>query len=349
MILVVVGIALKSSLWLAAAAAMNLLLLRRASGGVAAFRVDPRGVVRSRRAAGLARSRSPHWRIPVHVATPIAQGNDAARVLGPPAGESPLISTRQAAAVREAAEPLVGRGVSWLAMLPGLYAFGVLLILSRMVVGRITVRRLANRATTLVDPAWTHLLVECRAHMGVWRPVRLLRSLDSTMPMAFGTWRPTILMPSVADTWSSDRRRAVLLHELAHVARRDCLTQMIAAVTCALYWPHPGVWWVARRLRGERELACDDRVLAVGTRARDYAGHLLDLAYTLGGSRAPALTVSMARRGEIEGRMLAALDAARNPRDPADVEPRRGHGAGRRHGHSARRGPGHAGAHRNRG
>jgi beta-lactamase regulating signal transducer with metallopeptidase domain len=314
MILVVVGIALKSSLWLAAAAAMNLLLLRRASAawrhfvwtlavvGLVVLPVLPVAL--------------PHWRIPVHVATPIAQGNDAARVLGPPAGESPLISTRQAAAVREAAEPLVGRGVSWLAMLPGLYAFGVLLILSRMVVGRITVRRLANRATTLVDPAWTHLLVECRAHMGVWRPVRLLRSLDSTMPMAFGTWRPTILMPSVADTWSSDRRRAVLLHELAHVARRDCLTQMIAAVTCALYWPHPGVWWVARRLRGERELACDDRVLAVGTRARDYAGHLLDLAYTLGGSRAPALTVSMARRGEIEGRMLAALDAARNRATP---------------------------------
>ena len=81
---------------------------------------------------------------------------------------------------------------------------------------------------------------------------------------------------------------------------------------CAVYWPHPAVWWVARRLRVERELACDDRVLRAGTEARDYAGHLLEIAYDLGGFRAPSLAVSMARPGQLEGRMLAVLDAARN-------------------------------------
>jgi beta-lactamase regulating signal transducer with metallopeptidase domain len=45
-----------------------------------------------------------------------------------------------------------------------------------------------------------------------------------------------------------------LLHELAHIARRDCLTQLRASVVAALYWPHPGAWWLARRLRIEREL-----------------------------------------------------------------------------------------------
>jgi beta-lactamase regulating signal transducer with metallopeptidase domain len=49
-------------------------------------------------------------------------------------------------------------------------------------------------------------------------PVRLLRSLDRTMPMAFGVLKPSILIPSIADTWTLDRRRAVLLHELAHIA-----------------------------------------------------------------------------------------------------------------------------------
>ena len=49
------------------------------------------------------------------------------------------------------------------------------------------------------------------------------------MPMAFGIRHGAILIPAVADTWSEDRRRAVLLHELAHVTRHDCLTQMMAA------------------------------------------------------------------------------------------------------------------------
>jgi polysaccharide export outer membrane protein len=71
-------------------------------------------------------------------------------------------------------------------------------------------------------------------------------------------------------------------------------------------------------------LACDDRVLAIGTHARDYAAHLLDLAYTLGGSRAPALTVSIARPRQIEGRILAALDNSRNRATP----PRRSRLAG---------------------
>jgi beta-lactamase regulating signal transducer with metallopeptidase domain len=83
--------------------------------------------------------------------------------------------------------------------------------------------------------------------------------------MTFGTWRCGIVVPATAETWSDDRRRAVLLHELAHIARHDCLTQLLAAVACALYWVHPGVWWTAHRLRRERERASDDRVLATGT------------------------------------------------------------------------------------
>ena len=135
--------------------------------------------------------------------------------------------------------------------------------------------------------------------------------------MAFGTRRPTILIPAMADTWTDDRRRAVVLHELAHVARYDCLTQSLAFVACALYWFHPVAWWVARRLRIERELACDDRVIPAGAQARDYAGHLLEIAYTFGSHRAPALAVSMARPRQLEGRMLAVLDAARNRRVPS--------------------------------
>ena len=167
------------------------------------------------------------------------------------------------------------------------------------------------------DQEWTRLLGECAARLRVRRPVRLLRSRDHSMPMAFGTRHPTIVVPAIADTWVEDRRRAVVLHELAHVARYDCFTQTLAFAACAMYWFHPAAWWAARRLRVERELACDDRVIAAAGRAREYADHLLEIAYAFGGDRAPALAVSMARPRQLEGRMLAALDGARNRDVPA--------------------------------
>ena len=162
-----------------------------------------------------------------------------------------------------------------------------------------------------------HLFTECADRIGVRRPVRLLRSREHNVPAALGTRRPAIVIPAIADSWADDRRRAVVLHELAHVARHDCLTATVAAAACALYWFHPAAWWIARRLRIERELACDDRVIAAGTEGRAYAGHLLEIAYSLGGHRAPALAVCMARRRQIEGRLLAAIDPARDRSVPA--------------------------------
>ena len=203
----------------------------------------------------------------------------------------------------------------WPAALGALYAIGALLLLTRLAWQMGTVRRLWHEAIP-VDAGWSALLAECARELGIQRPVRLLRTAAQTMPTASGIFEATVIIPSNADSWSADRRRAVMLHELAHVERRDCLTQMVASVACALYWPHPAVWWMAHRLRVERELACDDLVLSVGTSPRDYAGHLLDIAYALRTTFAPALSVSMASPRQLERRMLALLDASRNRTTP---------------------------------
>src|SRR5262245_3330406 len=216
---------------------------------------------------------------------------------------APLTSGRPASA-----EP----GWAWRDLAAAIYVAGVVLLLLRMVLERLAVARLVHRAEAVTDLGWRRLLRDAAARIGVEGPVRLLRSREQTMPMAFGIRSRSVLLPAIADTWSEDRRRAVLLHELAHVARHDCLSQAVAAITCAIYWVHPGAWWMARRLRIERELACDDRVIEAGTTAPNYAGHLLELAYSLGGHRAPALVVTMARPNQLEGRMLAILDDRRN-------------------------------------
>jgi beta-lactamase regulating signal transducer with metallopeptidase domain len=205
----------------------------------------------------------------------------------------------------------------WPAFGLGLYVAGLAGLLARLAVDQVAVRRLAAAADALRDSEWNHLLEDCRRLMGFHQPVRLLRTSAHITPMTIGIRAPAIVIPDTADGWTSERRRAVLLHELAHIERRDCLTQTAASLATALYWIHPGVWWAAKRLQVEREYACDDRVLGLGAGARDYAGHLLEIAYSLGNGRTPALAVGMARRGQLEGRLLAVLDAARNRRAPS--------------------------------
>jgi beta-lactamase regulating signal transducer with metallopeptidase domain len=205
----------------------------------------------------------------------------------------------------------------WQTFAAGLYVARLLVLLARLVVDQVAARRLAAAADEIHDSQWNQLLDECRALMGLQTPVRLLRTRARVTPMALGIGSPAIVIPDTADAWTLERRRAVLLHELAHIERRDCLTQTLASLTCAVYWIHPGAWWAARRLQVEREFACDDRVLGLGAGARDYAGHLLEIAYSLGSGRTPALAVGMARRGQLEGRLLAVLDAARNRRVPS--------------------------------
>src|SRR3954468_20062235 len=198
-----------------------------------------------------------------------------------------------------------------------IYAAGIVVLVMYWLPQQWDLRRFMSTPTVVGDRNWIRVFSECRRTIGVSRSVTLLKSRERNVPMAFGTRHPAIVVPAVAETWDEDRRRAVLLHELAHVARFDCFTHSVALAACAVYWFHPGVWLIARRVRIERELACDDRVINAGAEPRDYASHLLEIAYSLGGRRAPALAVCMARPRQLEGRMLAALDRARNRRLPS--------------------------------
>ena len=102
----------------------------------------------------------------------------------------------------------------------------------------------------------------------------------------------------------------MLLHELAHVKRWDCLTQTVARIVCALYWINPLVWLAARRMCVERERACDDLVLNGGCKASDYATHLVEIARTFRHMpQWPA--IAMARSSQLQGRIAAIVDASR--------------------------------------
>jgi beta-lactamase regulating signal transducer with metallopeptidase domain len=126
--------------------------------------------------------------------------------------------------------------------------------------GVLAVRRLRRRATIAVAP-WADEARTLARSLGIPESVVFLESAMTEVPMVCGLWRPAVAMPSGASAWPPDRLRVAVLHELAHVRRHDCLTQALAQLICALYWFSPLVWLAARRLRAERERACDDFVL----------------------------------------------------------------------------------------
>ena len=135
---------------------------------------------------------------------------------------------------------------------------------------------------------------------------KLIDSGPGVMPMTWGVFHPVILLPSEAPAWPAERLRAVLLHEAAHIARRDWLTLAMSELALSLYWFHPLAWWAASRMRRDREQACDDRVLAAGIAPTDYAGELVEIARGRAGRllAAPA----MARGSNLESRLRAILN-----------------------------------------
>jgi hypothetical protein len=189
---------------------------------------------------------------------------------------------------------------------------GAGLVLLLVLVSLWRTHHLARRARPMAHAGVIAEAERIARGLGLRRRVTILQAAGDVMPMTWGAVRAQVLLPAGFPGWPAARREAVLVHELAHVKRMDWLTQLIARLACALHWWNPLVWIAARRLREERELACDDLVLTRGTVASSYAGDLLEIARAFRTSPAAALAgVAMARRSQLADRLLAVLDASR--------------------------------------
>ena len=193
---------------------------------------------------------------------------------------------------------------------PLLWTIGAGLVLLRLLAGIAGVWWLGRRATMMTDAGWLHTAHAIARRFGLGRGVTLLQGDGGTVPMTWGVLQPVVWLPSDADSWDEERRTLVLAHELAHVRRRDALTQWIAHLALALNWFNPLAWMAVKRFRDERERACDDAVLELGTQPATYADHLLDIVRSHGAGGAPMPVMAMARRSQFEGRLLAILDGA---------------------------------------
>jgi uncharacterized protein (TIGR03435 family) len=97
-------------------------------------------------------------------------------------------------------------------------------------------------------------------------------------PGVVGLWRPVLLLPAgVAERLTPPQLEAVLAHELCHIRRRDNLFASIHMIVEAVFWFHPLVWWIGARLVEERERACDEAVLSLGSQPHVYAEAILSI------------------------------------------------------------------------
>jgi HEAT repeat protein/beta-lactamase regulating signal transducer with metallopeptidase domain len=303
-----------------AATALVAASLRRASAS-ARHLVWTLGLLSALAAPALSAA-LPRWELPIVRVSASVPSVDVARN-ATSIEQAPVVS-RQAPAIKHAGSGSAtpadatsqfttanGTPISWRTVLLFAWIAGAIVILGRMLLGLAAVLWLSHRLPVVTDAAWLPQAQSLARGLGLSR-VRFLRSSASTMPMAWGILRSSVLMPADADTWPAHRLRVVLLHELAHVKRRDCLTHLVAQIACAAYWFNPLAWMAARRLRTERERACDDLVLASGTRGSEYADQLLDIARVMRAGRFPAVlagaSLAMAQRSQLEGRLMAILD-----------------------------------------
>ena len=222
----------------------------------------------------------------------------------PVAEHAPAVSTPAATASAPASAP---SSISWALLAGVVWLAGCAVAGVRAGAGALRARRIAARGTPAesVDIASTW-----RALGGHGTLPRVVTSDELDAPIVVGSFAPVVVVPRSSATWTRERWRVVLLHELAHVRRRDGIANLVAQFACCLHWPDPLAWLAARQLRVERELAADDAVLGAGARASTYAEHLLEIA-SCATHAAPAAALAMAEPSRFEARVVALLDAER--------------------------------------
>ncbi len=179
---------------------------------------------------------------------------------------------------------------------------GVLIFLVRWIAGSLFLRRLRDTAID-VDAATTELFQACKRELLVSRRVRLAVHHGVASPVLIDPRGLAILLPASWAQLPPALQRASLLHELAHVVRRDDWIALALRVTDLAMFFHPCYRWLRSRLECEREICCDDLALASGVEADGYAQMLRDFARQPGRFRSTSPAIPFGQPSTIKARI----------------------------------------------
>lgn len=175
------------------------------------------------------------------------------------------------------------------------------------------VRRLRSVGTSPVPEDVRDRVASLAERLGVRRSVAVLQSTLARVPVVIGWWKPVVLLPaSLLTGLPAAHLEAILAHELAHIRRHDFAVNLLQTLIETVFFYHPAVWWLSRRIRVEREHCCDDMAVALVGSRLEYGRALLAIAELRGATTALALG---ARSGSLLARVqrLVGRDATRQP------------------------------------
>ena len=146
----------------------------------------------------------------------------------------------------------------------------------QLCVGLYSTYRLKNTYTTPIGGFWSERMQQLAALSGIRQTVAFLESGIAKVPMVIGHLKPVVLIPvGLLTALSAEEVEAVIIHELAHIKRRDYLVNLLQGLVEIVFFFNPAVLWISQLIKTERENCCDDLVLAQNSNKVDYIRALI--------------------------------------------------------------------------
>jgi beta-lactamase regulating signal transducer with metallopeptidase domain len=168
---------------------------------------------------------------------------------------------------------------SWAVVIFAVWALIATLAATRVLFGLWKLRVLRNNCVVITTSGLDPALLSVVEQFATRRRMTICRSADTRVPTAIGFFKPIVVIPEWAlQELPAEDLKIILLHEFAHLGRWDDWTNLAQKLVRTIFFFHPAVWWIEKRLSLEREMACDDVVLAETQNPRAYAECLVSLA-----------------------------------------------------------------------
>jgi beta-lactamase regulating signal transducer with metallopeptidase domain len=211
------------------------------------------------------------------------------------------------------ARPLITLPGGWGVFLFLAWVLAALVAVLRLVIGLWRLRALRRSCVPICESELDAAIRKTVADFVSARSVTLATSERMNVPAAIGFFKPMIVLPAWAlRELTSAELNVILLHEFAHLRRGDAWTNLLQKMVRAVFLFHPAVWWIESRLSLEREMACDDQVLAETANPHGYAKCLIALLEKSVARRGWAMAQAAVHRArEASLRLARILDAGR--------------------------------------